>query len=294
MTQQSQRWNVQDAYAFCGNITRRAARNFYVAFLLLPREKRQAIYAAYAFARRVDDIADGVASNPRKSRQLEQCRQDVVAASNGLTPASDPINIALSDAIRRHDIPPEHLLGLVDGMEMDLTVSRYGNFLDLRRYCYLAASLVGLVCIEIFGYQGDDEARARAIDLGIAMQLTNILRDVEEDAARNRIYLPADELARFGVTEEQIRSGQSDPAFRDLMAFQAERARDYFARGRELLPMLHPAGRTCVSVLGGVYSLLLDRIEERDYDVFGTRVRVPNRTKIRLATRAWLGTAPAW
>jgi phytoene synthase len=283
-----------EAYRACAGVTRSAARNFYVAFLLLPPEMRRAIFAAYAFSRRVDDIADGQIAPRRKQALLDRCREDVRGAALGHARGWDPVSVALSDAMRRHGIPKRYLLGIVDGMEMDLTVRRYGTFGELFSYCYRAASLVGLVCIEIFGYRGDDEARRRAVDLGIAMQLTNILRDVAEDVGRDRVYLPGEELERFGVSEQQLRTGRMDDHYRELMAFQVGRAREYFRAGRELLPMVHPAGRACIQVLGGVYSQLLDRIEGRGYDVFSERVRVPGRTKLRLAAGAWLGAAPAW
>jgi phytoene synthase len=285
---------IATAYRLCAGLTRKAARNFYVAFLLLPAEMRRSIYAAYAFSRRVDDIADGQAAPQRKQALLDRCRSDVRQAANGVVRRWDPIVVALADAMQRHSIPPDYLLGLIDGMEMDLTVHRYHHFDDLFQYCYRAASLVGLICIEIFGYRGDELARARAVDLGIAMQLTNILRDVGEDAGRGRIYLPAEDLERFGVSEEELRSQRLTPAFRRLMAFQAERTRDYFSRGRELLPMVAPGGRLCVQTLGAIYSRLLDHIESHDYDVFSQRVRVPGRVKLGLAASAWAGFAPTW
>ena len=285
---------VATAYQACAGLTRHAARNFYLAFLLLPREMRRSIYAAYAFSRRVDDIADGTSDADSKKELLDRCRDDVQLASRGIVRAWDPIAVALADAMQRHGIPPDYLLGLIDGMEMDLSVRRYSRFDDLFQYCYRAASLVGLICIEIFGYRGAEEARAHAVDLGIAMQLTNILRDVGEDARRGRIYLPGEDLERFGVSEAQLEAGAGDAAFRELMAFQAQRARNYFARGRDLLPLVAPAGRLCVQTLGGIYSRLLDRIEEIEYDVLSQRARVPGRVKLRLTAAAWAGFAPTW
>lgn len=287
-------YDLGSAYRTCAAITRRAARNFYLAFLLLPPDMRRSIYAAYAFSRRVDDIADGSAQRPRKEALLNRCHDDVSAAAAGQSRHWDPVTLALSDAMHRHQIPAEYLHELIEGMEMDLDARKYSRFDDLFTYCYRAASLVGLICIEIFGYQGGDRARSRAADLGIALQLTNILRDVGEDAAMGRIYLPAEDLELFGVSEEQLLSGHTDDAFRAMMRFQAARAREYFDKGRELIPMLDPAGRACVQVLGAVYSGLLERIEARDFDVFSSRVRVPGRTKVRMAMGAWVGAAPSW
>ncbi|MAE68935.1 MAG: squalene synthase HpnD [Gemmatimonadetes bacterium] len=294
MTPAIRRHTISTAYSVCGGLTRKAARNFYLAFLLLPAEMRRSIYAAYAFSRRVDDIADGAAAPPRKQVLLDRCRQDVHRAAKGSARRWDPVSVALADAMVRHRIPAEYLLGLIDGMEMDLRVNRYSRFDDLFQYCYRAASLVGLICIEIFGYRGAEEARRHAIDLGIAMQLTNILRDVSEDASRGRIYLPSEDLARFGVSEEELRGGRSSPEFRRLMAFQVGRARTYFRRGRELLPLVDPAGRLCVQTLGAVYIRLLDLIEAREYDVLSSRVRISSPAKLRLALGAWLGAAPSW
>ncbi len=288
------RHTIATAYTVCGRLTRHAARNFYLAFLLLPAEMRRSIYAAYAFSRRVDDIADGHAGAAHKQRLLDRCRADVRRAAAGGARRWDPVTLALADAMDRHAIPPEYLLGLIDGMEMDLRVSRYPRFDDLFQYCYRAASLVGLICIEIFGYRGAEEARQHAIDLGIAMQLTNILRDVAEDATRGRVYLPGEDLAAFGVSEGQLSGRLASPAFRELMKFQVRRARGYFDRGRELLPLLDPGGRLCVQTLGAIYSRLLDLIEAREYDVLSGRVRISNPAKLKCALGAWVGAAPSW
>ena len=171
-------------------------------------------------------------------------------------------------------------------MEMDITKTRYATFEELSEYCYRVASAVGLICIEIFGYNNPC-ARQHAIDLGLAMQLTNILRDVDEDLERDRLYIPGEDLARFGCSEEDILLRRTSDGFRDMMRFQVERARDYFQRGRRLLPLLSPRSRTCPAMLHGLYSRLLDRIEAAEYNVFGERISLSTPEKLGLLAKLW-------
>ena len=186
------------------------------------------------------------------------------------------------------------------GVEMDLTLSRYETFEDLATYCYRVASVVGIICIHIFGFT-DPVAREYAVDLGLGMQLTNILRDIKEDAEMDRVYLPQEELRRFEYPEEALMAGETSDEFTRLMRFQVARARGYFDSGKRLLPLLPVRSRACPAVLGGLYSRVLDRIEQRDYDVFERRVSLPTREKLFLAVRLWLqsyvplkGVAAAW
>ena len=172
-------------------------------------------------------------------------------------------------------------------MEMDITKSRYSTFEELSEYCYRVASAVGLICIEIFGYT-DPCARQHAIDLGLAMQLTNILRDVDEDLERGRLYIPGEDLERFGCSEEDILLHRTGESFREMMRFQVERARDYFQRGKRLLPLLSPRSRVCPAMLHGLYSRLLDRIEAVDYNVFGGRISLGTHEKLGLLAKLWL------
>ncbi len=192
---------------------------------------------------------------------------------------------ALNDAFDTCGIRPEHLYGLIEGVERDLTVRRYATFEELREYCYLVASTVGLISIEVFGYRGGETARGHASDLGIALQLTNILRDIQEDAARGRIYLPQDELARFDYSEEELLSGRVTPAFGRLLAYQAGRTRQYYAQGRGLLPYLPRRARACVGVMAGIYSRILDDIEREPEAVFRRRVGLSTGQKLALAGR---------
>jgi phytoene synthase len=193
--------------------------------------------------------------------------------------------LALADAVRRHGIPHEYFYRLIEGVEADLTVRRYATFEDLKRYCYLVASVVGLISIEVFGYRGGEEARRHAEDLGIALQLTNILRDLQEDLQRDRIYLPRDELARFGYPEDDLRAGRSSEAFRALMAFQVDRARAYYESGRRLFPYLPRRARACVGVMAGIYSRILSDIEREPESVLRKRVSLSAPQKLALAGR---------
>lgn len=284
MSVATQAQDVAAAYDHCQAVTRREARNFYYAFVTLPRERRRAIYAAYAFARLADDIADGDAALEDKAAQLSELRMRLRAAVAGAP--ETPVLLALADAARTYGIDPSLFEQLLDGVEMDLTPRRYATFDELRDYCYHVASVVGLISIEIFGYD-DPRARDAAIDLGLAMQLTNIMRDVKEDADAGRVYLPQDEMARFGYTEDALRAGVVDEHFVALMRHQAARARAYYARGAELLDYLSPRSRACPAVLHGLYSRLLDRIERRGFDVFSERVRLSSSEKMRVMIQLW-------
>lgn len=243
--------SLQEAYRHCQELTKREARNFYYGFVLLPPAKRQAICASYAFARRCDDIVDDDLEPEEKARELAEYRRRLEQCLHGRS--SGPVFLALQDTILRYRIPPEYFWELIDGVEMDLTVRRYSTFADLRRYCYGVASTVGLISIEIFGYRDGQQARQHAEDLGIALQLTNILRDIREDAERDRVYIPQDEMERFRCSEADILNGISNEPFLHLMQFQVERAREYFQQGRKLLPLLPRRPRACTAVLQGIY-----------------------------------------
>ena len=285
------------AYRTCTQIARREAKNFYYAFLALPKPKRDAICAVYAFMRHADDLSDD------ESRSREQRRADLDtwleawhSAAAG-QPTSDPVFVALSDARSRFNIPLELLDHLVRGTAMDLDApaggayDTYATFNDLRRYCYYVASVVGLVCIRIFGYS-DSRAEALAEETGLAFQLTNILRDVREDTARGRIYLPMDELQQHGVRIEELsalRSGeQVTPGQRALLASIALRAEHFYRSGRQLLPLIAADARPALWVLITIYHDLLRRIESRDYDVFTERVTVPVTARIAILARGLL------
>ena len=275
---------LAQAYGHCRDVTKQEARNFYFAFLTLPRTKRQAIYAVYAFARICDDIADGDASTEAKLIGLADVRHSLERAYAGAP--EGPVFTALADVAATYNIEQSMFQALVGGVEMDTAQNRYATFEDLRLYCYGVASTVGLICVEVFGY-ARPEARCYAEDLGLAMQLTNILRDIQEDAERDRIYIPQDELARFGYSEEELSRSVVNGRFTELMYFQAERARSYYSSSARLLPLVPVRSRACVSVLHGLYSRLLDRIEARRFDVFHDRIRLSTAEKVLLTAKLW-------
>jgi phytoene synthase len=267
--------SVDAAYAEVERITRREAKNFAYGIMLLPRAKRQAIAAVYAFARRVDDVADGDLPPDEKRIELDQLR-----ASLDGDPA-DPVFVALRDARERFGIPREPLAALVDGGLQDLEQSTYADFAELRGYCEKVAGAVGLACLPIYkeGRYGSDEVE-HATTLGIALQLINIIRDVDEDRRLGRVYLPQDELAAFGV-EEPAPSQQ----FRELLAFQAARARAHLADGLRLLDSLDRRSALCVGTFAGLYRETLDRIEARDFDVFGEKTRLSTPRKLAVVAK---------
>lgn len=276
------------AYADCQSITKREAKNFYYAFITLPKEKRKAIYAAYAFCRHCDDSVDEAATHEEKLEALTDLQQSLDHTYRGSPPTTT--FLALADTADRYDIPQDYFREIILGVESDLVKTRYDSFDELRQYCYRVASVVGLVCLQIFQYRGD-AARDYAVDLGLAMQLTNIMRDVREDWGMGRVYLPRDEMERFGYLEEDLGNGVRNDAFVRLLQFQGERARAYFRSGFRLLPFLSRRSRACPAVLGAIYSRVLDRIEESGYDVLGERrIALSTGEKARITARAWLGS----
>lgn len=276
--------SVEIGYRESREITRREAKNFYYAFLTLPQERRRAIYVAYAFCRYCDDAVDTAESVDQKMASLQSLHASLNDAYTGRS--SDPLFLALADVADRHDIPEEYFKQVIRGVESDLTKVRYRDFEELRTYCYQVASVVGLICLQIFGYK-DESAREHAIDLGLAMQLTNIARDIQEDLELGRIYLPQDEIARFGYSEEALEAGIVNESFINLMRFQAQRARGYFDSGFKLLPYLSPRSRACPAVMGQLYSKVLQRIEAAKFDVFQHRISLSKTEKLRVTAQTW-------
>lgn len=276
---------VEQSYAYCRELTKREAKNFYYGFVMLPTEKRNAIYAAYAFARLADDTVDEEGETQRKATALEDLR---VRLRRGLEGSPDsPLLTALADAVELFSIPHDHFFALLDGCATDLDTTRYQTWDEARLYCQSVASTVALISLEIFGYKHPD-ARQRASDLGLALQLTNILRDIKEDAERGRIYIPLDDIAAAGYSEERLLAGVVDDAFRRLMAQQVARARLLYKSGRELLPLLDSRSRACCGVMEAIYSRILDAIEDNDYDVFSRRISISSPAKLALMAKAWL------
>lgn len=279
---------VAKAYEHCRLVTKEQARNFYFAFLSLPSRHRPAVYAIYAFCRACDDYADEERPEKDKVALLEEYRQGLAACFAG--DPQGPVFVALHDAIQHYPLSRGLFDEIITGVQMDLTFRRYATFDDLYKYCYRVASTVGLISLEVFGYKGEG-ARQHAIEMGIAMQLVNILRDVKEDAARDRIYIPLEDLARFGYPEKGLASGMINEDFRQLMRFEAARASEYFQRSAPLFPMIARDCRACPAILAALYSRLLDRIEARDWNVFGSRIRLSASEKIWLATKTWAALA---
>jgi 15-cis-phytoene synthase len=264
---------VDAAYGEVERLTRKRARNFAYGIMLMPREKRRAIAAIYAFARRVDDIADGVLPDDEKRAQLESLRAALRAE-----PGGDAMLVALDDARRRYRIPDDELRALVDGGLQDLAQRRYADFEELYGYCRKVAGAVGVACIAVYG--STDVAHAEK--LGVALQLINIMRDVREDWELGRVYIPQDELASFGVTEDDIAAGRVTGQWRALMTFQAGRARAYLRDGLDLLRSLDTRSALCVSTFAGLYRATLERIEESDFDVFDSPPHLSALTKLRI------------
>ena len=287
------------AYDHCQQVAKEHAKNFYYAFRTLPIRKRRAIYAAYAICRLWDDIADDDAPLSEKRRMFAETRRTL---ADTLSPPSDidpqrrsspllaPEFIALAHATSAFGIPARYYDEILDGVESDLVKDRFCNFDELRDYCYKVASVVGLICIEVFGYD-DSSAVDYAVDMGIALQLTNILRDLKEDAERDRIYIPQDEMAKFGYTEEDLKNEVVNDRFRSLMKFQVDRARSYYGRSRPLFDMVELESRTCLRVLHEAYAAILDRIEQSGFDVFSQRIGLSTSEKLLITARLWIGSA---
>jgi phytoene synthase len=280
------------AYSVCRSIARNAAKNFYYAFLVLPKPKRQALCAVYAFMRHCDDIADDETLPVRDRRiKLESWLESVHRAQAGFS-TDDPTLLALVDAQTRFKIPGELLDQLAVGTLMDVQQEagepvRYHTFDDLYLYCYRVASVVGLVCIRVFGYR-DPSAEPLAEKLGLAFQLTNIIRDVKEDAIAGRVYIPEEDLAKFGITAEELRIGSDPTRFRDLLALEAERAREAYKAANELIPLVEEDSQPALWVLSTIYRRLLDTIVERQYDVFHGKVSLTTREKLTVLVKGFL------
>jgi phytoene synthase len=271
-------------------LTRRSRSNFYYAFLALPRPRREALYAVYAFCRTVDDVADlggeRGASLSEQRRELDRWRREVALCYEPGGRPADPIALRLAEAVRAFAIPRDALLAIIEGVEMDLDRARYETAEDLYPYCYRVASAVGLCCIEIFGYT-DPRAREYAVNLGAALQFTNIIRDVGADAQAGRIYLPQEDLRRFGVTADDLRTGRYTAEFVRLMRHQAERARHFYRAAQESFPTADARAMVPAEIMGRIYLTLLEEIEARGFRVFDARITVPTARKLAIAVRCW-------
>jgi 15-cis-phytoene synthase len=289
------------AYSVCRSIARSAAKNFYYAFLVLPPAKRQALCAVYAFMRHCDDLADDNVLALHERRQRIADWLDALHRAAAGFPTDDPVLLALTDTQRRYNIPLELLDQLAFGTEMDvddedqiisesaapiLTV-RYKTFDDLRFYCYRVASVVGLVCIRIFGYR-NKAAEPLAENVGLAFQFTNIIRDVKEDAAMGRIYLPEEDLLRFGISPAELATGANRTGLRPLLELQADRAREFYRSADELIPLVDEDSQPGLWVLVTIYRRLLEKIAARQYHVFAGKISLTRSEKLTVLAKGFL------
>lgn len=291
---------LNHAYAVCRGIARRAAKNFYYGFIVLPAEKRNALSAVYAFMRHADDIADEPGADAQQKRQKMQEWLEAAKAVFDGKPTDDPVLMALGDAQKKFKIPPELFEKLVYGTSLDLEIPSVPGqpavvcqtFEDLKHYCYYVASVVGLVCIRIFGYE-DSKAEFLAEDCGLAFQLTNIIRDIKEDATMGRIYIPEEDLARTNLTAASFApAALADPAkvqqLRPALEYEAERARKYYESAKWLMELIEEDSRAALWVLVEIYSRLLRKITERNYDVLTERVRLSTWEKLKVLGRGFV------
>lgn len=271
--------------------------NFYYSFLVLPPDKRRAIVAVWDFCRAVDDAVDEVdavgTASGGTAAAVARWRAELAACFDGSTPAT-PQGRALQPWVRRFRLPRDAFEALIEGVEMDVGDRRYATFDDLYQYCIRVASAVGLICVEIFGYT-HPRAKQYATDLGVALQLTNILRDVPSDLARGRVYLPTEDLARHGCTEQDLHEevahaghGVRSTAVKRLLAFEAGRAREYYARAAAALPKADATRLAAAEIMGAIYRAILGRIEAADYDVFSRVIRIPRPRRAVIAASTWL------
>ena len=284
---------LRAAYSVCRHIARSAAKNFYYGFLVLPSPKRNALCAVYAFMRQADDISDD------PSVPAEQRREKLTAWIEGLRRVidgertDDPVFMALADTQKTFNIPFDWLEKLVQGTAMDLpdadcpTRMQYETFEELYDYCYHVASVVGLVCIRIFGYR-DPKAEKLAEQTGVAFQLTNIIRDVKEDSQLGRVYLPAEDLRRFNVEAKALTNGDAAGAFRPVLEFEAQRARELYRSADELMPLIDDDSQPALWTLVQIYHRLLDRIAERNYDVFTAKLRLSTAEKLGILAQGFV------
>jgi 15-cis-phytoene synthase len=292
------------AYSVCCGIARKTAKNFYYAFLVLPRAKRQSLCAVYSFMRHCDDLSDDPSLQPRERRARLEAWLDRFHLAQAGAPTDDPVLLALTDTQRRYQIPMEFLDQLAFGTLMDVPESdeydrqgaqepaadltvQYRSFKDLYLYCYHVASVVGLVCIKIFGYK-DSEAERLAERCGIAFQLTNIIRDVKEDASLGRVYIPLEDLQKHELSPTDLLKAPDPNRLRPLLAMEAERARDFYKSGHELIPHVSEDSQPALWVLVTIYERLLEKIARKQFDVYGSRIRLTTFEKMKVLGKGFV------
>ena len=276
-----------EAQAYCTSLTKQSGSNFYYSFLFLPKARRNAMYTVYAFCKAVDSAVDEPPPGSDPKEELRRWRAELEEVYGGSP--TWPIMISLAHHVKRLSIPKAYFDELIKGVEMDLTTTRYRTFEELSLYCYRVASVVGLICLHVFG-PTSAHAQDYAVDLGMAFQLTNILRDLGTDAEQGRIYLPQEDLANFGYSETDLLQRHDNWQLRDLVHFEAKRARDYYGKAQAALDGLPKSDRRALSVaeiMRAVYSRILERIDRPDHAVFGPRVRLSTSHRLALAASVW-------
>jgi 15-cis-phytoene synthase len=277
-----------DAQAYCTALTKQSGNSFYYSFFFLPKARREAMYTVYAFCKAVDSAVDEPPAGSDPKEELRRWRAELDLVYGG--EPTWPLMISLAHHAKRLSIPKAYFEELIKGVEMDLATTRYGTFEELSVYCYRVASIVGLICLHVFG-STSAHAQDYAVDLGMAFQLTNILRDLATDAEQGRIYLPQDDLARFGYSEADLLERKVSAGLRELIAFETQRARTYYAKAHAAFTSLPAKDRralTVAEIMRTVYSRILERIERPDYAVFGPRVRLSTSSRLAIAAGVWL------
>ena len=281
--------HLKDAYDHCEQVTKNQARNFYYAFITLPIRKKRAIYTAYAFCRICDDAVDNNESIIEKKRLLNTIEDNLKSGINldVLTLQNDPIILATCAIIKEFDIPEKYFFDVIDGVRMDIEFKPFTTFVEVKDYCYKVASVIGLICITIFGYT-NPKAIDYAIDFGLAMQLTNILRDIPDDLAENRCYLALDEMDQFNYSINLLSVSLYNNDFIQLMKFEVDRANRYFESGSMLLPLVDTDSRICLKILSKIYSKILKKIEKSNYHIFNNKFRLNTFEKLSIMGFTWL------
>ena len=281
--------HLEDAYDYCEQITRNEARNFYYAFITLPMRKKRAIYTAYAFCRRCDDAVDNSESTTEKKRLLDEIENNLKSGINlnKLILENNPIILATCAIIKEFNIPQQYFFDVIQGVRMDIEFTSFNSFDEVKEYCYKVASVIGLICIKIFGYS-NPKAIDYAIDFGLAMQLTNILRDILDDLNENRCYLAFEEMDKFNYSINQLRESLYNDDFIQMMKFEVDRAKRYFESGSRLLPLVDTDSRICLFILSKIYSKILKKIERSNYNIFQTNYRLNTFEKLSIMGFTWL------
>ena len=277
-----------EAQTFCTTYTKQSGSNFYYSFLFLSRPRREAMYTIYTFCKMVDSAVDEPPPGSHPLEEVARWRKEVAATYQGHP--TQPVTMSLATHLHMFDIPESLLQELITGVEMDLTINRFATFPELYQYCYRVASVVGLICLRIFQTRSP-AAEDYAVNLGLAFQLTNILRDLKGDAELNRIYLPLEDLHRFGYSEEALLQQRSSPALINLVQFESQRARSYYQKAQEILQALPASDQKSLvvaEIMRGVYSRILQQIEDDHYQVFGPRIRVAPLHRLAIAANIWI------